>query len=90
MGTECHSVAGRIITKAFSKSPWRAGLIYTDIGSDDRLARQNPQIHTHASNRTSSHHVLCSRHSTSQRTSTATRLRQTAPPPKCKPAARVS
>jgi len=37
--TERHNVAGRMIIKALSKSPLGAGLVNTDIGSDDRLAQ---------------------------------------------------
>eukprot|EP00983_Pelagomonas_calceolata_P053890 1143479-Pelagomonas_calceolata.AAC.1 len=37
MKTERHNIAGRMIIKALSKSPWGAGLVTTDIGSDDRL-----------------------------------------------------
>eukprot|EP00983_Pelagomonas_calceolata_P060010 1146187-Pelagomonas_calceolata.AAC.2 len=51
MKTECHNVAGRMINKALSKSPWWAGLINTDIGSDDKLAQHNLQIPARASNR---------------------------------------
>eukprot|EP00983_Pelagomonas_calceolata_P017961 562990-Pelagomonas_calceolata.AAC.1 len=40
-----------MIIKALSKSPWGAGLVNTDIGSDDRLAQHNLQIPAHASNR---------------------------------------
>eukprot|EP00983_Pelagomonas_calceolata_P046365 1140119-Pelagomonas_calceolata.AAC.1 len=31
-----------MIIKALSKSPWGAGLVNTDIGSDDRLAQHKP------------------------------------------------
>eukprot|EP00983_Pelagomonas_calceolata_P038547 1136826-Pelagomonas_calceolata.AAC.2 len=55
MKTERHNIAGRMITKALSKSPWGAGLInimsMMDIGSGDRLAQHNLQIPAHASNR---------------------------------------
>eukprot|EP00983_Pelagomonas_calceolata_P039732 1137318-Pelagomonas_calceolata.AAC.1 len=44
------NVASRIITEAPSKSPWGAGLVYTDIGNDDWLAQHNPQTSKHASN----------------------------------------
>eukprot|EP00983_Pelagomonas_calceolata_P027100 852162-Pelagomonas_calceolata.AAC.1 len=50
MKTERHSVAGRMIIRALSKSPWGAGLVNTDIGSDDRLAQHNLHILAHASN----------------------------------------
>eukprot|EP00983_Pelagomonas_calceolata_P016187 512026-Pelagomonas_calceolata.AAC.1 len=33
--TERHDVAGRMIIKAFSESPWGAGLVNMDIGSGD-------------------------------------------------------
>eukprot|EP00983_Pelagomonas_calceolata_P129523 1161613-Pelagomonas_calceolata.AAC.7 len=36
MKTEHHNVAGRMITKAHTKSPLGAGLVNTDKGSDDR------------------------------------------------------
>jgi hypothetical protein len=52
MKTERHNIAGRMITKAISKSPIGAGLVYTDIGSDFKLAQHNLQLPTHASNRT--------------------------------------
>eukprot|EP00983_Pelagomonas_calceolata_P034675 1086190-Pelagomonas_calceolata.AAC.1 len=51
MKTERHSVAGRMIIKALSKSPWGAGLVNMDIGSDDKLAQHNLQIPAHPSNR---------------------------------------
>eukprot|EP00983_Pelagomonas_calceolata_P035675 1117095-Pelagomonas_calceolata.AAC.1 len=41
MKTGCHNIAGRMITKALSKSPLGAGLIYADIGSDFKLAQHN-------------------------------------------------
>eukprot|EP00983_Pelagomonas_calceolata_P018662 585621-Pelagomonas_calceolata.AAC.1 len=47
MKTECHNVAGRMNIKALSKSPRGAGLVNTDIGSDDRLAQHNLQIPAH-------------------------------------------
>eukprot|EP00983_Pelagomonas_calceolata_P002046 68648-Pelagomonas_calceolata.AAC.1 len=40
-----------MIIKALSKSPWGAGLLNTDIGSNDRLAQHKLPIPTHASNR---------------------------------------
>ena len=52
MKTERHNIAGRMITKALSKCPVGAGLVYTDIGSDFKLAQHNLQLPTHASNRT--------------------------------------
>jgi len=52
METERHNIAGRMITKALSKSPWGAGLINTDVGSNERLAQHNLQLPAHASNRT--------------------------------------
>eukprot|EP00983_Pelagomonas_calceolata_P131039 1161738-Pelagomonas_calceolata.AAC.6 len=45
------SERGRLIIEALSESPWGAGLVNTDIGSDDRLAQHNLQIPAHASNR---------------------------------------
>eukprot|EP00983_Pelagomonas_calceolata_P109058 1159518-Pelagomonas_calceolata.AAC.11 len=51
MKTEHLNVAGRMIIKALSKSHWGAGLVNTDIGSDDRLSQHTNQIPTHASNR---------------------------------------
>eukprot|EP00983_Pelagomonas_calceolata_P041083 1137897-Pelagomonas_calceolata.AAC.2 len=51
MITECHNVAGRMIMRALSKSPWGAGLVNTDIGNGDRLAQHNLQIPAHVSNR---------------------------------------
>eukprot|EP00983_Pelagomonas_calceolata_P023962 754464-Pelagomonas_calceolata.AAC.2 len=51
MKTERFNAAGRMVTKALCKSPWGAGLVKTDIGSDDRLAQHNLQIPAHASNR---------------------------------------
>eukprot|EP00983_Pelagomonas_calceolata_P079908 1154905-Pelagomonas_calceolata.AAC.1 len=50
MSTERHNVAGIMITKARSRSPWGAGLVNMDIGSDDRLAQHN--LPAHGSNRT--------------------------------------
>eukprot|EP00983_Pelagomonas_calceolata_P052915 1143068-Pelagomonas_calceolata.AAC.1 len=50
MKTERHNVAGRMIIKALSKSPWGAGLVNMDIGCGDRLAQHNLQIPAHASN----------------------------------------
>eukprot|EP00983_Pelagomonas_calceolata_P055996 1144406-Pelagomonas_calceolata.AAC.4 len=47
MKTECPNVAGRMIVKAHSKSPRGAGLVNTDIGSDDRLAQHKLQIPAH-------------------------------------------
>eukprot|EP00983_Pelagomonas_calceolata_P103796 1158954-Pelagomonas_calceolata.AAC.7 len=117
MKTERHNIAGRIMTKTLSKSPWGAGLVNTDIGNDDRLAQHNLSIPAHASNRiiplyffphnfpkisrlkssrpdailitpyqakttssspssSSSHYVLRSRHSPTQRTSIINRVRQ--------------
>eukprot|EP00967_Tisochrysis_lutea_P086381 scaffold121724_cov27-Tisochrysis_lutea.AAC.1 len=65
METERHSVAGRLITGALSKSPSEAGLINTDIGSNDRLAQQNLQIPAHlqipASNRAIPRYLLTHR-----------------------------
>jgi len=52
MKTERHNIAGRMIAKALSKSPWGAGLINTDVGKDERLAQHNLQLPAHASNRT--------------------------------------
>ncbi|KAF5840889.1 P-loop containing nucleoside triphosphate hydrolase protein [Dunaliella salina] len=52
MKTERHNMAGRMITKALSKCPVGAGLVYTDIGSDFKLAQHNIQLPTHAPNRT--------------------------------------
>eukprot|EP00983_Pelagomonas_calceolata_P041135 1137934-Pelagomonas_calceolata.AAC.1 len=46
---EHHNVAGRMIATALSKCPWGAGLVDTDIGSDDRLAQHNLQIPAHVS-----------------------------------------
>eukprot|EP00983_Pelagomonas_calceolata_P122786 1160938-Pelagomonas_calceolata.AAC.27 len=40
-----------MIIKALSKSPLGAGLVDTDIGSDDRLAQHDLNIPAHASNR---------------------------------------
>eukprot|EP00983_Pelagomonas_calceolata_P005290 172328-Pelagomonas_calceolata.AAC.1 len=40
-----------MIIRALSKSPWGAGLVNTDIGSDIRLAQHNLQIPAHASNK---------------------------------------
>eukprot|EP00983_Pelagomonas_calceolata_P080393 1155124-Pelagomonas_calceolata.AAC.11 len=40
-----------MIIKALSRSPWGAGLVNMDIGSNDGLAQQNLQIPAHASNR---------------------------------------
>eukprot|EP00983_Pelagomonas_calceolata_P130134 1161663-Pelagomonas_calceolata.AAC.1 len=37
MKTEQHNVAGRMITRALSRSPWKAGLVNTDKGSDGRF-----------------------------------------------------
>eukprot|EP00983_Pelagomonas_calceolata_P026973 847603-Pelagomonas_calceolata.AAC.1 len=51
MKTERHNVAGRMIIKALSISPWGLGLVNTDIGNDDRLAQHNLQIPAHASNK---------------------------------------
>eukprot|EP00983_Pelagomonas_calceolata_P081266 1155504-Pelagomonas_calceolata.AAC.1 len=51
MNTERHNVAGRMVIKAHSKSPWGAGLVHTDIGSYDRLVQHNRQIPAHASNK---------------------------------------
>eukprot|EP00983_Pelagomonas_calceolata_P005907 195492-Pelagomonas_calceolata.AAC.1 len=51
MKTERHNVAGRIIIKPINKSPWGAGLVNMDIGSDDSLAQHNLQIPAHASKR---------------------------------------
>eukprot|EP00983_Pelagomonas_calceolata_P016239 514115-Pelagomonas_calceolata.AAC.1 len=44
-------VAGRMITKALSKSPWGAGLVNMDIGSGNRFTQYNLQMPAHASNR---------------------------------------
>eukprot|EP00983_Pelagomonas_calceolata_P038816 1136930-Pelagomonas_calceolata.AAC.1 len=52
MKTERHNIAGRMIIKALSKSPVGAGLVYTNIGSDFKLAQHNLQVPTRASNRT--------------------------------------
>jgi hypothetical protein len=52
MKTERHNLAGRMIMKALSKSPCGAGLIYTDVGKNERLAQHNLQLPAHASNRT--------------------------------------
>eukprot|EP00983_Pelagomonas_calceolata_P052682 1142953-Pelagomonas_calceolata.AAC.1 len=35
--TERNNVAGRMVIKAISNSPWGAGLVNTDIGSNVRL-----------------------------------------------------
>ncbi|KAF5829801.1 hypothetical protein DUNSADRAFT_15464, partial [Dunaliella salina] len=51
MRTERQNIAGRMITKALSKCPVGAGLVYTDIGSNFKLAQRNLQLPTHASNR---------------------------------------
>eukprot|EP00983_Pelagomonas_calceolata_P073628 1152199-Pelagomonas_calceolata.AAC.2 len=51
MKTERHNVAGRMIIGALSKSPWGAGLVNINTGSDDRLAQHNLKIPTYASNR---------------------------------------
>eukprot|EP00983_Pelagomonas_calceolata_P004805 156888-Pelagomonas_calceolata.AAC.1 len=40
-----------MIIKALSKSPWVAGLVNMDLGSDDTLAQHNLQIPARASNR---------------------------------------
>ncbi|KAF5842012.1 eukaryotic translation initiation factor 3 subunit 8 N-terminus-domain-containing protein [Dunaliella salina] len=53
MRTGRHNIAGRMITKALSKCPVGAGLVYTDIGSDFKPAQHNLQLPTNASNRTS-------------------------------------
>eukprot|EP00983_Pelagomonas_calceolata_P120483 1160712-Pelagomonas_calceolata.AAC.1 len=50
MKTERHNVAGRMINKALSKSPWGAALVNTGTGSDDGL-QYNLQIPAHALNR---------------------------------------
>eukprot|EP00983_Pelagomonas_calceolata_P044795 1139457-Pelagomonas_calceolata.AAC.3 len=47
-----HEVAGGMITKALSISPWGAGMVSVDVGSDDQLAQHNPKIPAHASHRT--------------------------------------
>eukprot|EP00983_Pelagomonas_calceolata_P133229 1161946-Pelagomonas_calceolata.AAC.1 len=49
--TEGHNVVGRMTIKDLSKSLWGAGLVNTDIGSDDRLVQHNLQILAQASNR---------------------------------------
>eukprot|EP00983_Pelagomonas_calceolata_P026814 842191-Pelagomonas_calceolata.AAC.1 len=51
MKTERHNVAGRMIIKAVSKSPWESGLVNMDIGRGDRLAQHNLQVPAHAPNR---------------------------------------
>eukprot|EP00983_Pelagomonas_calceolata_P066190 1148905-Pelagomonas_calceolata.AAC.2 len=50
MKSKPHTVAGRMIINALSGCPWGAGLVYTDIGSDDRLAQHNLHIPAHAPN----------------------------------------
>eukprot|EP00983_Pelagomonas_calceolata_P057655 1145164-Pelagomonas_calceolata.AAC.1 len=54
MKTERHDVAGRMIIKALRKSPWGAGLVNTDIGSEkkrkgkkrkEKLCRQCSTLH---------------------------------------------
>eukprot|EP00983_Pelagomonas_calceolata_P016750 527497-Pelagomonas_calceolata.AAC.1 len=51
MKTERHNdIAGRMIRKALSKTPWGAGLVNTDIANDTRLAQHNLQIPAYASN----------------------------------------
>eukprot|EP00983_Pelagomonas_calceolata_P120219 1160683-Pelagomonas_calceolata.AAC.7 len=52
LNTERHNIAGIMVIKALSKSPVGAGLVYTDVGSDFKLAHHNLQLPTHASNRT--------------------------------------
>ena len=52
MKTERHNIAGRMIMKALSKSPYGAGLINTDVGKNERPAQHNLQLPAHASNRT--------------------------------------
>eukprot|EP00983_Pelagomonas_calceolata_P053424 1143283-Pelagomonas_calceolata.AAC.2 len=48
MKTGRHNVAGRMIVKALSKSPWGPGSIDTDIGSDDLLeCHARSASHTH-------------------------------------------
>eukprot|EP00983_Pelagomonas_calceolata_P044476 1139313-Pelagomonas_calceolata.AAC.1 len=42
--SECLDVAKRMISTTLSKSPWEAGLVDTDIGSDDRLVQHNLQL----------------------------------------------
>eukprot|EP00983_Pelagomonas_calceolata_P066030 1148838-Pelagomonas_calceolata.AAC.1 len=41
MKTEGHNVAGRMIMRVLSKSPWGTGLVDTDMGSDDRLGHKH-------------------------------------------------
>eukprot|EP00983_Pelagomonas_calceolata_P060409 1146348-Pelagomonas_calceolata.AAC.1 len=48
MKTGRRNIAGRMITKALSKHPVGAGLVYTDIGSDFKLAQHNLQLPTYA------------------------------------------
>eukprot|EP00983_Pelagomonas_calceolata_P052561 1142894-Pelagomonas_calceolata.AAC.1 len=58
MKTERHNIAGRMITKALSKTPWGAGLVNTDIGNDTWLAQHNLQIPAYASNRITPSHLF--------------------------------
>eukprot|EP00983_Pelagomonas_calceolata_P077360 1153825-Pelagomonas_calceolata.AAC.1 len=41
MKTGCHNVAGRMIIKALSRSPWGAGLVNIDMKSNDRFAQHD-------------------------------------------------
>eukprot|EP00983_Pelagomonas_calceolata_P008825 286702-Pelagomonas_calceolata.AAC.1 len=51
MKTERHNVAGRMISKALSRSPWVADLVNMDIGSGDKLAQHKFQIPARAIDR---------------------------------------
>eukprot|EP00983_Pelagomonas_calceolata_P072580 1151777-Pelagomonas_calceolata.AAC.1 len=42
---ECHNVAGRMIIRALGKSPWGAGSVNADIGSDDFAGGTQPPAH---------------------------------------------
>ena len=52
MVTERHNIASRLIIKTFNKGDFGGNIIFTDIGSETRMAQQSLVLPAHVANRT--------------------------------------
>jgi len=52
MVTERHNIAPRLITKALNKGNFGGIIIFTDVGSEARMAQQNLVLPAHVVNKT--------------------------------------
>jgi len=58
MVTERRNIASRLIIKTLSNGDFGGNNIFTDIGSEARMAQQSLVLPTHVANRTLPHRLL--------------------------------